>query len=256
MGLSALQARLLMIVSRMNDVGAEQASISQAQLELATESEQIAKKHSDAMSNTKLVINVESDEGDSFSIEKKDLDYKTMCEQGILSVTKEDEILLQKDANGNWIIPKDKDGNTLIEVDEATGKATILKEEPGDGGTKKQYNLKDGSKYLNDATSINTALSYGALYLLDTNNLGSGLISPMSLSVDSNIVSVMDTSDDAAAESEYEYETSRIKRLETQYDMEMKKLDTEATALNKEYESITKAIESNVNRTFNLFQNG
>ena len=253
MGLSALQARLLMIVARMNDIANEQASISQSQADLAKQSEAVAKEYSDAMSNTKLIIHVTNTSGDTFVTERKDLDYQTMSEQGYLPVTKNDEILLKKDENGEWIIPKDIDGNDLIRIE--NGKAIILNEEKSKTEPK-QYKLRDGSSYLNDAQSINDALSYGALYLLNVNDLDTGKITINNLPVGSRIKSVMDTTDDAAAQSKYQYETARLKRIENQYDVEMKKLDTEVTALNKEYDSITKAIEKNVDRTFGLFENG
>ena len=67
---------------------------------------------------------------------------------------------------------------------------------------------------------------------------------------------VLDTSDDAAAESKYNYETSRISRQDNQLDIELAQLETQHEAIMKEYESVKELISNNVDRTFQLFKNG
>lgn len=243
MGLSSLQGRLLMIVGRQSDIQLEEMDISQRQNELAWLQEDAAKDYTEAKTNTKLVINVRED-GDSFVSEHVDLTYETMAEEGIIPVTPNNEILLKKDEDGNWIIPKDKDGRNIIQI--KNGRAIVA-------GDPNQYLIRDGSKYLSDAESISDAFKNGSLYMLDTKDPQSGKISAFGIA-QSDMEWVLDTSDDAAAETKYQYEMAKLSRHENTYDTEMNRLETEYEALTKEYESATKAIDANVERTFNLFQ--
>lgn len=249
MGLSSLQGRLLMLVARQSDIEAQEMDISETQNRLATLQTQAAEEYNEALSNTKLVINVQDEDSDTFETQSKELDYETMIESGLLPVTARNEILLEKDEDGNWIIPTTKDGEELISI--KNGKAII----EGDSN-KTEYKIKDGTKHLANSESIATAFQNGALFMIDTNNLSVGKISSMGLAAQSTMEWVLDTSDDAAAETKYQYQLAKLSQQDNTYDMEMKKLETQHEAISKEYESTTKAISSNIDRTFNLFQNG
>ena len=63
----------------------------------------------------------------------------------------------------------------------------------------------------------------------------------------------MDKSAMAKAEAEYEHKNKQINQKDKQYDMDLAKLDTERSALKKEYDSITKVIDENIERTFGIF---
>ena len=65
--------------------------------------------------------------------------------------------------------------------------------------------------------------------------------------------STIDKSALAKAEAEYEYKTKQIDKKDKQYDNELSKLETERTALTKEYESVQKVISENIERTFGIF---
>ena len=160
MGLSSLQGRLLMLVARQSDIELQEMDISESQNQLASMQKKVAEEYNEALSNTKLVINVESDDADSFESTTKDLDYKTMSEEGLLPITARNEILLQKDEDGNWIIPTTKDGEKLISI--KNGKAII----EGDAENK-EYKIKDGTKYLTNSESIANAFKNVTFYLLD-----------------------------------------------------------------------------------------
>ncbi|MGM9993457.1 MAG: hypothetical protein ACI37R_01860 [Candidatus Avigastranaerophilus sp.] len=248
MGLSSLQGRLLMLVGRQSDVELQQMDISEMQNRLAMTQMQVAQEYNDALNNKKLVIKVEKD-SDTFEYEKKDVDYETMSSEGLVAVTARNEVLLKKDKDGNWIIPTTKDGEELVSIE--NGKAIILNDTE-----KTEYKIKDGTKYLANGESITKAFENGALYMIDTQNPGSAKISSIGIASQSEMEWVLDTSDDAAAETKYQYELAKISKQDNTYDIEMEKLETEHTALSKEYESTTKAIDSNIERTFNLFQNG
>ena len=67
---------------------------------------------------------------------------------------------------------------------------------------------------------------------------------------------IEDTSDDAKAESKYDYETQKLKREEKRLDLELQQMETQHEAILKELESVRKVISNNIDRTFNLFNNG
>ena len=57
----------------------------------------------------------------------------------------------------------------------------------------------------------------------------------------------------ARAEAKYEHDLKIINRKDDKYDRELKKLETERTALTKEYDSIKKVSDDNIERTFGIF---
>ena len=56
-----------------------------------------------------------------------------------------------------------------------------------------------------------------------------------------------------AAENKYQAAMSRINRAEKVLELEMNKIDTEHNAVIKEIDSVKKVIDSNIERTYKLF---
>jgi len=63
----------------------------------------------------------------------------------------------------------------------------------------------------------------------------------------------IDSSALAKAEAKYEHDLKNIDRKDKEFDMSLSKLETEREALKTQYESTKKVIETNVGRTFNIF---
>lgn len=57
----------------------------------------------------------------------------------------------------------------------------------------------------------------------------------------------------AKAEAEYEHTLKVIDRKDKKFDLELNKLETERNALTKQYDSVKKVIDDNVERTFGIF---
>lgn len=57
----------------------------------------------------------------------------------------------------------------------------------------------------------------------------------------------------ARAEAEYEFALKQIDKKDKRFDLALNKLETERTALTKQYDSIKKVISDNVERTFGIF---
>lgn len=242
MGLSSSQGRLLMLTARLSDIELQETIISQRQNQLAWQSEAVAREYSEATSNYKIQIKIPDAENED-SFEKQDLTYENMIQMGYLPTTAESQIYLKKDENGEWIIPQDVNGNDLLSIDESTGKATI-----GD----KSYDVLDGSVFLSTDKIIQNLIMNNALFLMDTKNAKEGL-SIADLQSDTNIEYILDTSDDAAAQSKYEYESASISNQDNRLDMELKQLETQHEAILKEYDSVKEVISNNIDRTFDLF---
>ena len=72
-------------------------------------------------------------------------------------------------------------------------------------------------------------------------------------SLEYTTTSTIDKSKLAKAEAEYEHKMKEINQKDKKFDMELNKLETERTALTKEYDSVTKVIQENIDRTFKIF---
>ena len=70
---------------------------------------------------------------------------------------------------------------------------------------------------------------------------------------DESIVEKENKSKIALAEQVYQTHMDRIEREDKQFDMQLTKLESEHTALTTEYESVTKIISKNVEKSFNVF---
>ena len=240
MGLSSSQGRLLMLTSRLSDIELAQIMISQRQNQLAWDKEGISKDYNDAVSNYKLTIKVpDSSKEDAFV--KEDLTFENMYDMGYRLV----------DAKGNIYLPpgyETEDGSAATEDNFGTDTKDL-------GGN--IYVAADATPYIENQELLQQMIINGLLFVYNTNEGGS--TEPLSMSTleaDTEIEYVLDTSDDAQAQSKYEYELARIARQDNALDMDMKQLETQHEAVSKEYDSVKEVISSNVERTFKLFSNG
>ena len=145
-----------------------------------------------------------------------------------------------------WDIPTDINGNPLLELSADGTKAIVNGEE---------VNILDGTSYFQDPKILNNMIVNGMMFIHNTNNNVSGITMEM-LESNTQMLYELDTTDDAAAQSKYEYELASIERKENQLEMEMAQLETQHEAVLKELESVKNVISNNVERTFKLFSNG
>lgn len=243
MGLSSSQGRLLMLTSRLSDLQLQEVMVGQRQMELAWASEEAAKVYNDAMSNYKLTIKL-PDATEESTFKREDLTYSNMTSMGYIVSNADGAIYLEKDEEGNWITPKDGDEKELFEVN---GNTAII--------NGKEYPIEDGSSFLNNKNILQNLIMNGMVFVNNTNTDEVGMTMDL-LQSDKYIEYVLDTSDDAEAESQYQYEMASIKRKENQLDLELNQLETQHNAVIKEIDSVKEVIKNNVDRTFKLFSNG
>lgn len=289
MGLSSSQGRLLMLTSRLSDIELQQIMISQRQNQLAAAGQKAAEEYNNAMSNCKLIVKVPN-ENEKTGYTKEDLSYTTMTQMGYLptnadgsiyltpkktanelaldalyvqynaATSEEDRATIQAEIDAKlqaieeekssedyvqeWEIPKDSAGNELLKIE--NGKAIV-------NGV--EHNILDGSAYLENSAILQNMIINGMIFINDTVKQKEGITMEM-LESNTEMLYELDTSDDAAAQSKYEYELASISRKDNQLDMEMKQLETQHEAVLKELDSVKNVISNNVERTFKLFSNG
>ncbi len=242
MGLSSSQGRLLMLTSRLSDIELQEVMLSQRQNQLAMQRENETKEYMNAVNNYKIQINVTDISKDS-GYRVEDLNYSNMSQMGYLVTNVNSQLYLEKDENGNWIIPNDLNGNPLCSINETTGKAIVKN---------KEFEIVDGSSFLKNKSALQNSIINGTVFVLNLNQENPEVTSDV-LESDTKLSYVLDTSDDAEAESKHEYETAKLERLESQIEMDIKQLDTQHQAIAKEYDSVKEIINSNVDRTFKIF---
>ncbi len=291
MGLSSSQGRLLMLTSRLSDIELQQMLISQRQNQLAAAGQKAAEEYNAALSNCKIIIKVPSDT-EKVGYSKENLSYKTMTQMGYLPTNADGSIYLNPKKSANeielenlykqfdvattdeekaaireqidtkkaeveeenktrkpsdrWEIPTNSEGKPLLTINDENGKAIINGAE---------YDILDGSAYLENSTILQNMIVNGMIFINNTTNNKTG-ISMELLESNTEMLYELDTSDDAAAQSKYEYQLADVERKENQLELEMAQLETQHEAVLKEYESVKNVISNNVDRTFKLFSDG
>lgn len=115
------------------------------------------------------------------------------------------------------------------------------------------------SPAANNAEWLTAMIQSGqmTLEIVKTDNHGDTLITGTSPDSDSDITFTTTTQVDksalAKAEAKYEHEMKLIQRKDKRLDLDLSKLETERTALTKQYDSMKKVVEDNIDRTFGIF---
>lgn len=122
------------------------------------------------------------------------------------------------------------------------------------GGCEKLSEFSDGS--ATDNEWFNNVVQTGTLLLNEYSNnrsdKGWNVINTGSVP-NNNVKEVSDSVAIKKAELKYEHELGKIKEVDKQYDRDLKKLETERTALTTEMDSIKKVKDENIERTFGIF---
>ena len=121
-----------------------------------------------------------------------------------------------------------------------------------------EFNGPDGSA-ANNSEWLTAMIQCGQMSIetINVDNQGNVSLTGTSVSSDTNLNFTPTTQIDkaalAAAEAKYEHELKIINRKDEKYDLDLKKLDTERNALDKQRESIEKVSKDNIERTFGIF---
>lgn len=105
---------------------------------------------------------------------------------------------------------------------------------------------------IDDPNTFEQYLKSGEL-LLETFSKTAGKFVSTSLSEDGCIQEVKDETAIAIAQANYEQDLKDVERLDSRYDLQLRRLDTEHNTLQQEYESVKGVIQKNVEKSFGTF---
>ena len=260
MGLSSSQGRLLMLTSRLSDIELNEVLISQKKSQLAQQSEKAAKDYQESISNYTIKVHVPDLTGEEAKgYTNEEISFSALAQAGYLVHNSSGDIYMFnkiKDAEGNESFAPivDASGNALTTTPERSAEDPEQWEVSLPNENRKRRVI-DATKYLKDSKTLQNSIINGSLYLYNVADQQGG-ISANSINTETKLEYVLDTADDAMAESKYQYEVARISRQDNMLDLEMQQLETQHEAVLKEYDSIKKVISNNVDRTFKIFSDG
>ena len=284
MGLASSQARILLLTARKSDLEYRAQAISQRKMNIAMQTQQLATDYSTAMSNRrmKFIYYADGQTGKTF---EEDLSYAGLMSENAQSAGD----FLSKTTSGRYLVTGDTKAksNGYSEYEENLYKVAKKLAE-ADGSIKNYYVTQKDAKG-NDQTYINkgalmaayanhteyvagasnnsffqSALRNGSFYLYQATNQqeveqkdGSKVTTCdyecVSWSGLSSINDAYDTSDDAAAEADYEAKSLVLSNQDKMLDLELQQIETQHKAIETEYDSVKKVIENNIKVSFKIF---
>jgi hypothetical protein len=247
MGLAASQARFLLLTARKNDLEYRSQMISHRRLMLATQTEELAIKYSKALSNRKLTLTATDSEDKTVQL---DLSFKNITEDYLIQNSSKKFVITGKDIDTDWNtitniagISGEDEASRIAAVETDEEKSAIIQEYIEAGKVVPTNGLENEEYFQN-------ALRNGTFYVCQKQDESYVPISWDSLAV---VNDVLDTSDDASAQAEYEAQTLVLKNQDTMLDLELKQIDTQHNAVQTEIDSVKKVIEENIKSSFKIF---
>lgn len=289
MGLAASQGRYLCLTARMSDLIYEGQQLSQQKLALATESQEISKKYNEAMNN--MTMQVTTPEGGTQPMTYDILTSQDpFSGLGMRIVDLDGNVVVPAKKESIEVSSQDEDGNPI--TSSITSSAEFIKTYMPNLSSDKEneiagLDLKGLAEYYNKnfsgsgvsaeyKTNINSSLkSENERFLFDENVSDPNYIQEMltsgqwlleqarpdseegwdsiSWQGSSAITQVYDTTDDAAAEAEYEAAMLDIQKKDKMFDLRLEQVQTEESAVEKELDSVKQVISKNVENGFGTF---
>ncbi|HNW25528.1 MAG TPA: hypothetical protein PLG15_01225 [Candidatus Gastranaerophilaceae bacterium] len=273
MGMSASQARLLTITSRMSDLELQAQNITNNKIRLSMKSQEIAQNYSDALNNKKLVFNktdISVTANNLTSYNKDSLDVQRILKDSSGRVVVSQSIIDAFNVDPNHVSSFCHNLQPPVKIsadDEAVpGEFDLAKfkhyfnlwSQLRDCG----YNIQSDAN-LNNSDWLQEQLSNGNLMIAQMKSnawygangapFTHSVFDTISYSSDTSLVEELDESDDAAAEAEYKVKTAELQAKDKIMDNELNQIQTEHKALETEYDSVKKVIEKNIEKTFKIF---
>ena len=271
MGMSASQARLLSITSRMNDIELRSQQISNTKIRLADESEQVANNYTRALNASKLTYTDYS----SGQAKTVDLTPKNLSNYGLCLVNRSDNSIFSSDVtpaqmyemieSGQFFLAKA--GQTTTTPTQAqiptptlansNNVSFVNKLNPTNTVT--NWNTISGmgqtGEVINASSKKYTFTDFWDEVDFEDTIIKTYLQNPEEVSVSGNtFLNIQsDNTNLAKAEAEYNAQTAKINAKEKKLDQQMKEMDTEHSALKTEYDSVKSLISDNISKSFQLF---
>lgn len=289
MGLAASQGRYLCLTARMSDLIYEGQQISQQRLALSSETQALAEKYNDAMNNT--VMQVVTPEGGTQQLTYDILTSKDpFSGLGMRLVDLDGNVVVPEKGYSLSITAKNIAGEDYT-TSVSTSKEFIEKYMPNLDSDKSnsllgknllelsdyyKTNYPDSSVVIDVKNNIDESLKNDDEHFLYDKNCkdpkylqemitsGQWLIQRVSNTEESgwedttwqgsnSITEVFDTTDDAAAEAEYEAAVMDIQKKDKILELRLEQVQTEENAVEKELDSVKEVIKNNIETSFKTF---
>ncbi len=241
MGMSASQARFLILTAQKNNNEYQAQRITHERLMLAQETENWTMEYNDKMNNTTLLFNAKTAaDTDLYNYNRK-LTY--------------DDIVRAQDADNPGL------GGRLVTT---SGKIVVPKLPEFDENGLSPEGLSENQYFVDPeigrADMLQNALTQGVYFIEllkytdDTGEEGSSWQKvDYSNTSETMITETLDKTDDAAAEAEYQERQTLFQNKDKMLELRLKQLESEHTALETELESVQKVIQNNVETSFKTF---
>ncbi len=269
MGMAAGQARLLSITKRLGDNELKAQSITQAKIRLSEANMVAGDEYVRALNKSQLKYSTYDAQG---NVSYQKLTAANLTQYGPLKnqyviVNSAGQAMVSEKESANY-----QNSDSLEEFlqnydeDEKSWYTNLWYRMNGDSDDKSSASqqswtvLSDAD--LNSSKWIQYALENGIVTLelaqrsnSEDSNAPVDTIEWKAVAYTSALDIVQDTDDTdlAKAEAKYNLALQEIQAQDKQYDSQLKKLDTEHSALESEYDSIKTTVEKNVERSFKAF---
>lgn len=286
MGLAASQGRYLALTARNSDLAYEMQQIAQQRLTLATQNQAVADAYNEAMSNTIMLVNMpDGSQRLTYDvITSQDpfngLNMRIVDANGnvVVPTNQSSIVVTYKDENGEKVTENITSAKEFSEkymsddvqiedmanwtLEEAASyynqtyasEGVLVSYESGIDarlkGENERYLFDDNCK---DPEYLQQMLTSGQWFLQQVDVSGDDEWSTVEWQGTSNISEVYDTSDDAAAESEYQNAMTELQNMDKILELRLEQIKTEQSAIEKEMESVKNVISKNIETTFKTF---
>lgn len=266
MGLSASQARLMSLTSRLSDLELRAQQISNEKIRLSDQSEQASEAYTAALD--KQTMTVYNSDSNAY----QQATAYNLTTYGSVSGT--DKYRYIKNGAGQVMLTQemyaklvDGSGNLVSEAQFFTNLGV-----PTTDSSTTQYKYYDNyykeivangaieltTDQENSSEWLQKNIDAGDIYLYEYDNAGgsqgTGAYENVSwTSGDSTLQEKTDSTQTAKAEAQYETTMASINAKDSRFDTQLKSIDTEHNAIQTEIESVSKVINKNIERGFKIF---
>lgn len=262
MGMSASQARLLSLTTRLSDLEFTAQQISNQKVRLADSSQAMTDKYMDALKTKKLVM--QTNVGNATPT-YKDLSAKMLLNFDPDSI---DSQRLLTNAKGKVLMSNDMLGKyATANGNVSTFLASLGVDSTDTAKTKYYTNLFNEASANGAMTATKDELAdpawlleqfqSGGLILEKYNqeaNEGEGGFDSVSWqSGDAAIQEVNDDTEIAIIKAEYESKMSSLQSTDKKFELDLKEIETQHTAIQTEYDTCKKIIDKNIETSFKSF---
>ena len=237
MGFAASQARLLLLTSRKSDLEFRAQQITNAEMILAMQTEEIAREYSMKLSNQ--TIRYQSGDGNLVTLTAANFNGLTgyILQENYGTPENPDWQNWQYNETKSYI---DKDGKYYT-ADEYNAYSQAERDRLQIQEVRSQGSNFSGQELIH-------GLNSGKFQVVDDKGEVVDFIN-----ANMNTVVGYDTSDDAEADAVYRQKTAALQVKEKRLQMELQQVEAQQKACESELDSVKKIMDKNIERTFKVF---